>query len=279
MGDMPLMTDNGTFIVNGTERVIVSRCTARRACSSTTTRARPTLGQAPVRRPHHPLSRLLARLRVRRQGHRLRPHRPQAQAAGHVAAARARPDGEEILNTFYNRVTYVRGPRTAGRCRSTPSAWRGFKPYDLVDAETGEVVLRPARSSPPARPPARREGASRTAAPDRGDLGPLHRRGPRQRQTGEIYAEAGDEISRRISRSSTRPARPRIEVLDIDHVNVGPYIRNTLKPTRPRTARTRCSTSTASCARASRRRSRPAEALFYGLFFDASATTSRPWAA
>jgi DNA-directed RNA polymerase subunit beta len=25
MGDMPLMTDNGTFIVNGTERVIVSQ--------------------------------------------------------------------------------------------------------------------------------------------------------------------------------------------------------------------------------------------------------------
>ncbi len=41
MGDMPLMTDNGTFIINGTERVIVSaRCTARPACSSTTTRAR-----------------------------------------------------------------------------------------------------------------------------------------------------------------------------------------------------------------------------------------------
>ena len=42
MGDMPLMTDNGTFVVNGTERVIVSvRCTARPASSSTTTRARP----------------------------------------------------------------------------------------------------------------------------------------------------------------------------------------------------------------------------------------------
>ena len=25
MGDMPLMTDNGTFVVNGTERVIVSQ--------------------------------------------------------------------------------------------------------------------------------------------------------------------------------------------------------------------------------------------------------------
>jgi DNA-directed RNA polymerase subunit beta len=42
MGDMPLMTDNGTFIVNGTERVIVSQMHRSRACSSTTTRARRT---------------------------------------------------------------------------------------------------------------------------------------------------------------------------------------------------------------------------------------------
>ena len=39
MGDMPLMTSNGTFIINGTERVIVCRCTVRRACSSITTAA------------------------------------------------------------------------------------------------------------------------------------------------------------------------------------------------------------------------------------------------
>jgi DNA-directed RNA polymerase beta subunit len=42
MGDMPLMTDNGTFIINGTERVIVSQMHRSRACSSTTTRARRT---------------------------------------------------------------------------------------------------------------------------------------------------------------------------------------------------------------------------------------------
>ena len=33
-GDIPLMTENGTFIINGTERVIVTSCTARRAPSS-----------------------------------------------------------------------------------------------------------------------------------------------------------------------------------------------------------------------------------------------------
>jgi DNA-directed RNA polymerase subunit beta len=41
-GEIPLMTDNGTFIINGTERVVVSQLHRSPACSSTTTRARPT---------------------------------------------------------------------------------------------------------------------------------------------------------------------------------------------------------------------------------------------
>jgi DNA-directed RNA polymerase subunit beta len=52
MGDMPLMTMNGTFVINGTERVIVSRCIARQACSS----PRPRQEYCPaavVRRAHH----------------------------------------------------------------------------------------------------------------------------------------------------------------------------------------------------------------------------------
>ena len=50
----------------------------------------PFLGQAAVRRAHHSLSRLLARHRVRRQGHRPCAHRPPPQDSGDVAAVRAR---------------------------------------------------------------------------------------------------------------------------------------------------------------------------------------------
>ncbi len=42
MGEIPLMTENGTFVVNGTERVIVSQLHRSPACSSITTRARAT---------------------------------------------------------------------------------------------------------------------------------------------------------------------------------------------------------------------------------------------
>ena len=68
-GEIPLMTDSGTFIINGTERVVVSSCTAARASSSTTIEGKTTLErQAPLQRPRHSLPRLVARLRVRPQG-------------------------------------------------------------------------------------------------------------------------------------------------------------------------------------------------------------------
>ena len=41
MGDMPLMTDNGTFVINGTERVIVSQMHRSPGVFSTTTKAKP----------------------------------------------------------------------------------------------------------------------------------------------------------------------------------------------------------------------------------------------
>ena len=85
-GDIPLMTDNGTFIINGTERVIVSQ-----------------LHRSPGRllhqgiRPHlprqdHPVPRLLGGVRVRPEEHPLRAHRPQAQVPRLGLPPRARPD-------------------------------------------------------------------------------------------------------------------------------------------------------------------------------------------
>ena len=93
MGDLPLMTDNGTFVINGTERVIVSQMHRSPGVFYDHDRGKThCFGQVPVLGPDHPLSRLLARLRVRRQGPDSRPHRPPAQAAGDHAFARPRPE-------------------------------------------------------------------------------------------------------------------------------------------------------------------------------------------
>ena len=42
-GEMPLMTENGTFIVNGTERVSSASCTVRPVFSSNTIKVKPIL--------------------------------------------------------------------------------------------------------------------------------------------------------------------------------------------------------------------------------------------
>ena len=55
--------------------------------------------EAGLHREPDALARLLGRARDRQEGPRLRPHRPQAQAAGHDAAARARLQ-RDVANLF-----------------------------------------------------------------------------------------------------------------------------------------------------------------------------------
>ena len=83
-GDIPLMTDNGTFIINGTERVIVS------PAAPLAGRVLPLRRQDALRRADHPVSRLVGGVRVRPEEPALRPHRPQAEVPGHGVPARAR---------------------------------------------------------------------------------------------------------------------------------------------------------------------------------------------
>ena len=123
MGDMPFMTSNGTFIVNGTERVIVSQMHRSPGVFFDHDKGKtPFVGQAAVRRPHHSLSRLLARHRVRRQGHRACPHRSAPQDPGDVAALCAwhgrRGDSLDLLQARSS----IAATRTAGACPSMPIA-------------------------------------------------------------------------------------------------------------------------------------------------------------
>ena len=47
-------------------------------------------------------------------------------------------------------------------------------------------------------------------------------------QTGEIYIEAGDEIDEKTAADAPNAGFDEIPVLDIDHITIGAYIRNTL---------------------------------------------------
>jgi DNA-directed RNA polymerase subunit beta len=142
MGDMPLMTDNGTFIVNGTERVIVSQM-----------HRSPGVFFDHDKGKTHSSGKLLFAARII-------PYRGSwldiefdAKDIVHARIDRKRKipvtsllfalglDGEEILNTFYNKITYERD-KNGWRVPFNAERMRGFKgTIDLIDAESGEVVL------------------------------------------------------------------------------------------------------------------------------------------
>ena len=89
MGDFPMMTEKGTFIINGTERVVVSQLVRSpgiyfdRALDKTSDRELVSL-------PDHPGARCVARVRDGPPRHHGRPHRPQAPPERVRPAPRAR---------------------------------------------------------------------------------------------------------------------------------------------------------------------------------------------
>jgi DNA-directed RNA polymerase subunit beta len=201
MGDMPLMTENGTFIVNGTERVIVSQM-----------HRSPGVFFDHDKGKSHSSGKLLFAARII-------PYRGSwldiefdAKDIVHARIDRRRKipvtsllyalglDNEEILNTFYNlRLPYTR-PRTAGRCRSTRRALEGIKaPVDLIDADRRS--RRRGRHQDHRRALAKQAGGrgSRTCWSTAEDLhGQYLAEDIVDMETGEIYAEAGEEITEKL---------------------------------------------------------------------------------
>lgn len=230
MGDMPLMTENGTFIVNGTERVIVSQM-----------HRSPGVFFDHDKGKTHSSGKLLFAARII-------PYRGSwldvefdAKDIVHVRIDRKRKlpvtsllfalglDGEEILSTFYNRVIYDRDGAD-WRVPYDADRLKGFKAtVDLVDAESGEVVLEAGKklNARNARQIAER-GVNFLKATDEDLIGQYIAEDLVNVQTGEIWAEAGDEISDKLLKSLEEVGITELPLLDIDHINVGPYIRNTL---------------------------------------------------
>ncbi len=114
MGDFPWMTERGTFVINGTERVVVTQLVRSPGAYLMDPK---DAGEAALRREPDAGARLVARARDRQEGARLRPHRPQAQAAGHGAAAR---DGDDATRRSSSASTTR--STSATRSRPTPTS-------------------------------------------------------------------------------------------------------------------------------------------------------------
>ncbi len=107
---------------------------------------------------------------------------------------------------------------------------RGYKAVnDLVDADTGKVVVEAGKKITvrQARQLAEK-GLKALRMTDEELIGHYLAEDLVNAKTGEIYVEAGDEITEKVLKALNEAGYKEIPVLDIDHVNVGAYIRNTL---------------------------------------------------
>ncbi len=230
MGDIPLMTNNGTFIVNGTERVIVSQM-----------HRSPGVFFDHDKGKTHSSGKLLFAARII-------PYRGSwldiefdAKDIVHARIDRRRKipvtsllfalglDGEEILNTFYKQVPYKR-QKDGWRVPFDANRFRGYKAInDLVDADTGKVVLEAGKKLTvrQARQLAEK-GLKALRMTDEELIGHYIAEDLVNPKTGEIYAEAGEEITEKTLKVLNEAGYKELPLLDIDHVNVGAYIRNTL---------------------------------------------------
>jgi DNA-directed RNA polymerase subunit beta len=270
MGDMPFMTSNGTFIVNGTERVIVSQM-----------HRSPGVFFDHDKGKTHSSGKLLF-------AGRIIPYRGSwldiefdAKDIVYARIDRRRKipvtsllkalgmDAEEILHTYYSTLTYER-TKKGWRVPYDAEKMKNAKPtHDLIDAKTGKVVHEGGKklSARQAKKLAE-NGLTHLAAVDEDLYGTFVAEDLINMKTGEVYMEAGDELDEKLLAKLTEAGFDDLPILDIDHITVGAYLRNTLavdknesredalfdiyrvmRPGEPPTAET-------------------AEAMFKSLFFD-----------
>jgi DNA-directed RNA polymerase subunit beta len=237
MGDIPLMTDKGTFIVNGTERVIVSQM-----------HRSPGVFFDHDKGKTHASGKLLFAARIIPYRGSWLDFEFDAKDIVYVRIDRRRKlpattflyalgmDGEEILRTFFDIVPFERRPEKKGVGGGwvtpyKPERWRGVKPeFDLVDADTGQVIAQAGHKISARAAKKLQDGGVKALllAPD-ALVGRYLAADAVNHETGEIYAEAGDELDAATIAILEERGFNTIGVLDIDHVTVGAYIRNTLR--------------------------------------------------
>ncbi len=255
MGDIPLMTDKGTFICNGTERVVVSQMhrspgvffdhdkgkTVSSGKYLFAARVIPYRGSwldfefdakdllyARIdRRRKLPITSLLYSLysaateakiaKLAKQGKKIDP----AEIKG--------MDKEEILSYFYE-VDAFSAEKKNWKAKFVPARMKGVKlDFDLVNAQTGETVLEAGKKlSPRMAQKFADDGLEYYRVSAEQLIGKFLAANVVNAKTGEVLAEACDEITEDLLKEISKSKINEIKILYIDGVNVGPYIRNTL---------------------------------------------------
>ena len=243
MGDIPLMTPNGTFLVNGTERVVVSQM-----------HRSPGVFFDNDKGKTHSSGKILFTSRIIPYRGSWLDFEFDAKDLVFVRIDRRRKipvstllyalglSQEDICDTYYQEVKYCVSGDNKWSMPFYPSRFRGIKPiFDLVDADTGEVIAEAGKKITPRFVKEIEESKSVKSilVPFDSIIGRFASHDIVNEKTGEIWLEAGEEITCDFDQKSGSISGgnlktlfdngvTEISTLDIDHVNVGPYIRNTM---------------------------------------------------
>ena len=255
MGDMPLMTDNGTFVVNGTERVIVSQMHRSPGVffdhdKGKTHSSGKFLFSARIipyrgswldfefdakdlvyvridRRRKLPVTSLLLAL----DSEETERKRAERAAEGGLLTTDeiVGMSAEEILGEFYGTVNFAR-VKDSWKTPFDPERMRGVQlTHDLVNAKNGKVMVAAnEKITPRLATKLQSDGLKELIVPAEELIGRYAAIDVINDETGEVVLEAGDEITEAHIEALAEAGAKELRTLAIDHVNVGPYIRNTL---------------------------------------------------
>ena len=242
MGDMPLMTSNGTFVINGTERVVVSQMHRSpgvffdhdKGKTHSSGKLLFTSRIIPYRGSWLDFefdSKDLVFCRIDRR--RKLPVTTILYALG--------LDQEGICKSYYDTVDF-KYLKDSWSTKFFPERSRGTKPaFDLIDTETGEVIAEQGKKITPRQVKKFIDGGKQINIKVPMDFiaGRFCSQDIIDEKTGRIWIEAGEELTIDVDVNTGEMVGGNVKTLidqglefiptlDIDNINVGPYIRNTM---------------------------------------------------
>jgi DNA-directed RNA polymerase subunit beta len=230
MSDVPLMTENGTFVINGTERVIVSQM-----------HRSPGVFFSHDDGKTHSSGKYLYSARVIPYRGSWLDFEFDAKDIVHVRIDRRRKlpattilralgmDNQQILGTYYDTRT-LKHSKKGWTAPFDPAQFKGKKlEFPLIDAKSGKTLAEAGQKlTPRALKKIAEAGTTDIVLAEEQLQGVFLASDLVNKKTGEIYAEAGDELTAELLDTLLGDGMKSLPTLAIDYVNVGPYIRNTL---------------------------------------------------
>ena len=230
MGELPLMTTNGTFVINGTERVIVSQL-----------HRSPGVFFDHDRGKTHSSGKLLFSARVI-------PYRgswldfefdPKDHVYVRIDRRRKLPatvllralglSTEQMLEIFFERDTFVLDDDQV-RFHLVPERLRGETlEFDLIDARGNVLVEAERRITTRHARQIQERGISEITVPQSYLIGKILARDVVNTDTGEIVSSANDEVTEEVLETLTSNEITEIETIFANDLDHGAYVAETLR--------------------------------------------------